>query len=736
MNATFTRLLADAVRRLRYTLSKRVEVCPSSKKPEDVADWVRGLFEESRTWRSKSMRGRLGQDDPVTWWKNARLLEQGLHWNVYGHRNTAAEDKWKSELVDNETGNQCRMKRSYLGANWHDITIRPNVANLDQIEAQERQDTGWTDSMLVGISRGITEGTNVWKSIFDVSEDPRGLVREIPLDNASLFPNRGSTGLSELEGNWALIIGTVETIQSQLEEFPDLDPERLRESSSAFFRDLGLEADMRPASSGSGSVLGQITGGTGLYTDLVDRLEVWMDDPTVEPIPAPPEEIEPEHAGLHQGQSPEVLPEQNHSAHVRAHMDWLEGTVLSQEPETDEDAQFQQAVFDLTMMHVEDHDRAAGEAKASGMNVNFRKKYPLGRKIVVISGQVAEDIPNPFAVNWRRLFHKWDVEKLPGHFWGRGIPETLYETNKTEDTMMSYIADMGLSVSTPKAYFSLEDKTELEGQTIDNDPTHPVFVSEPPTFRKGESPREPFELYKIAKADAQKQQGITDVTYGQAPGADSSGKLIQVMLQQNQVIVTGEAQIRLSEQVASMQETRLQLQKQLYIEPRFWLIDGEFQIIDLPKLLSELPVRNPATGEVVPMDVPKFQITVRPNSNFPYQWEYDTQFLLQLAALKDDPMGLIPKEAIYDQLAQRFPKFARGGDYYRMSQAMQAGLQVLQAQAVKAKQEQADLQKVAAKYKSLGTDAVIRGASSGGSQVQGTAGGDQQADLLNQLQSQ
>jgi hypothetical protein len=311
---------------------------------------------------------------------------------------------------------------------------------------------------------------------------------------------------------------------------------------------------------------------------------------------------------------------------------------------------------------------------------------------------VADDqnVDEVYGFDWRRLFRIFRPETLPDHFWGRGPVEVLWNTNKVEDTMLSRTADASLLAAIPKPWFRLEDKDTVESIDggLDNDPTKPGYYRvNPPVYPQAQASPDNMKLYTAMKEDAQRQQGISDVTYGKSPGAAPAARLVQILLQQNQIIVTGEANQAMNEVVEDIVETKLMMWRRFYTEPRWFIINGNPEALVLSRLLKVFKVKDPQSGAEQEKEIPEFQISVSPNSNFPQMWEINLSLFIELANVKkEDGTPLIPPEAILDHLAQRFPNLGRNGEYYKQSQATAIGMKVLQQQQLKL-QQQAALEK-------------------------------------------
>ena len=698
-----------------------------SDRPEDkdrLATFVRTLWEDSNKWRQTSFMGRRGFADPMEFWRKARLIEGGLHWDVWGKRNESSDSPWKQEFTDDETENQVRMRKSFLGGKWHDITVSPNIDNINDILDDERKKTGWTDMTILTVHTGMVEGTAHLHEILDKTEDARGVSKTILADNASCFPTPFSTGLKKIEGCWYFCHATMQSEQQVLETYKDLNADEFRAARSDIANQVSLQHQANQTS------LADLT-----HTKLCDVIAVWMDDPALEKIPSSDEEINAEHEAISAGaqEGAKVEDGQNHIEHIKKHLAWLEFTVnsafaasdaqtitpenLTSNPEYPPDVA--SMVTEYTLEHILEHLKKQEVQKEEGIPAGYKRKYPYGRKVVVVSGVVAEDtnVGEEYGMDWRRLWRKVEVERLPGHYWGRGLVEVMWETNKVLDTMLSRTADIAITVGNPKPWFPIADKKQHEEQGYDNDPTKPGYYTQAaPTFPHASAPTENFQIYQAKKENAAKAFGVSDLSYGKAdPG--SSGKLVDILLQQMQTVVTGEANQRLNLAWEDIVETKLMMYRQFYTEPRWFSINGQPQAIVLSDVLKTFTVKN-EQGVEEKKEVPGWEVTVAPNSNFPKAWEIALAFLIELSQVRtDDGITLVPRRAIAEKLVERYPELGPGGKYWKEAEATALGMQVLAEQEAKAKADGKLLNKAQSKFTAKGLGLVTGQAppSTGGS---------------------
>lgn len=670
----------------------------------ELKDFVIQLFKESKQWRQSCLGDwRYESTDPYTLWKDARMLEAGKHWKVYGRRNLSAGDSWKHELVDNEIGNTIRVRKLMMSSGWHDFLVQPDINHINEILAQERLDAGWYDFLLNFLFRGLTEGTAVAKLAVDNDDYPDGLVMAEVLDNESLFFSPFTRKLKKRDNNWYLIQADLWTMERALRKHPRLRRGQMTEASQELLRNAtGDESEKRQF--------------TYAHTRLVDRFEMWWDDDSTERTPFDPRNVMAEHQMMIAGQIPEAHWTDDHEKHMEAHDEFLKGVESQPPPQNPEAARARRAAQQAGLTHMQYHLQMANRhVNILGYPLGRTPKYPNGRRTIIIGGQVADDGPSPFSIPWRRLYKTWYVEKLPGSFYGRGVAEILYHSNKTMDTMLSRFADISLAVGIPKPYFQIAEKEEIEKAPLDNDPTTPGwYVKQPPEWRRGESTPEMLDLYGRVKQASQREQGVNDVSYGEMPSANASGRVVDLLSRANRLLTTGEANTRLSQVLSELVVDELALMKQFYVIPRAYVIDGVERRLVVREVLSHQVVTQ--EGKLITKPIEKLRVTVKPDSNFPNQWEYDITFLTQLLGLQfiDPVVRQQLSLLLVDRIGERYPDLAPGGKYFELSQVIQLGLQALQRAQARAMQEQQLMKKAENKIQTMGLTHMLKGGTNVG----------------------
>jgi len=159
-----------------------------------------------------------------------------------------------------------------------------------------------------------------------------------------------------------------------------------------------------------------------------------------------------------------------------------------------------------------------------------RKKYPKGRKIVVASNVLIEDIANPYE-DGKAPYAKLIDHILPREFWGDGEVSHLMSPQRMMNTLVSYVMDVLVLMGNP-----IWKVPNGAGVDTDNLVNSPGLVIEYNTDG-GEPKREegvqlqPFILQTLDRLQSllEKISGIAEVSQGVAPGAGSSGVQVELL---------------------------------------------------------------------------------------------------------------------------------------------------------------------------------------------------------------
>ncbi len=689
---------------------------PDEKDNTKVKNFVWSLFDESHKGRAKSFGMRLnstaindtkdastsGENSPAQFWLNCRRLENGQHFDVWGHRYTGPGTEYKAELVDDEIGNQQRIKKAHLLGAWHDISVFPNINNIDDILYWERVKTKFQGTLNKVVTQGLTEGTAFAMSFVN-HELERGVpyIDELVLDNEGVLLTPGATGLGIKDKNWYIMFCFYLPKRYAVNKY-NLDEEKLVVGEADFFKKVIPQGDVL-----------QIDNAMNAWNQDVPCIRLYLDDYTIEQIPFDPAEADQEHAIMAQGGMPDVTFQQNNRKHINAHLNFLQETESSLNDKTDltpQEAVHYEAMVKIVEAHIQQHHDAMDMyEKDTGLKADTQLMYPNGRCIFWVGGEIPIDEPVDGELDWRQLFHKYSPEEKAKSVWGRGVPEVLWNTNRNLDLFLSRIADIALVHGNPKAYFNLDDKDNVRDPDngINNDPQQPAFTSQPPVFRQASASQDNYQLYNTQKANAEKQQGVNQVSYGESPTKDASNQLAETLIQQNQILVTGEPNQNLDLFVTSTMTTRLHMMRQYYTKPRVYFIQGKMKVVNVAKALTSIDQVGD-DGQMETLPIPYFQIEVKTGSNLANQWQSDLNMLVGMASTPlADGLPLVPREAVLDHLAERYPQFAVGARYYTLSEALKIGLQVQAEQQKKLEQEQQVADQVKKKLISHGVSQAI-----------------------------
>jgi hypothetical protein len=513
------------------------------------------------------------------------------------------------------------------------------------------------------------------KSFLDRRLDPRGLANEMVCKHGSVLFSPFST--SKWDAWYGMHCQSV-TGQYVKDYFPDF---KLEDAAR-------VDMEFQKSMSFSPGTEAQDTA----YTHQYALIECYMDDRALEDVPFSQDEFDARVAAILEG-VPEAKAEQddNHKKWVEAYLAFLSERVglsnrLREKGEfTPEDDQLLDQMVGVIESEIKAHITMSEETLAPA---GKRFKYPNGRLVVTIDGKVAQDESNPYGFEWRMLFHRGKNEEVPGRDDGRSDVEILWNVNKHIDQNLSRFQDAAIIQGQPKPYYHENDRVTVEKDGFSNDPTVPGYYSQnPPTFPKGQVPTEYLQLVETSKMSAQKKLGISEVTFGKAPTSSASGDMVEALINQNQVLITGEANQSLNDMIEDMIETRMAMMKQFYVEPRVYMIGGTEQTVVVSRILSTRMVEE--NGAQVEKDVPSIEVKVLPESNVPMRWERDVALLTRVSqsVAYPDGMPVIPPDMILDLMAQRFPDLAPGGKYRTQNALAQIGAQVVQRQQAMAEQQ-------------------------------------------------
>src|SRR3990167_510793 len=132
-----------AVRYLTSITEAGEDPIPKEKSPL-IGQYVTSLWEDGKLWYetafAKTKYQRFDYATPEAFIQALSQLDNGNDWATWGYRDEA---DYEQEFSDGEIGDQVRARNAYFNANWHDVTISPNINGINEIFDQERKATGW-----------------------------------------------------------------------------------------------------------------------------------------------------------------------------------------------------------------------------------------------------------------------------------------------------------------------------------------------------------------------------------------------------------------------------------------------------------------------------------------------------------------------------------------------------------------------------------------------------------------
>jgi len=675
-----------------------VERIPKAK-TDEVSDFVAKIYDDGL----KHYESAFAKSKPVRWIKTSpkeflrdcARLENSDDYQVFGWRDKASG---QTEWVDGELQDQIRARNAFLNANLHDVTIQPNLKGVNEIFDRERKLTNWGANVRMW-TRYMQNFGDVWiKSYLDKSKDSYGIATEKILRPLSLVWTPECLTIKKEDGCWYVIHAERISGQWIKDNYPDLELVSSASDTKKSPAFIGIQDE---------------TSLTYSKTHFFDKYEAYLDDPSLEEIPFSQDEFDMRVADVVDfvpGDGGAMVPrkdvfpnkeEDNHKKWIAAYEEWLEERQKFYQKQEDEGKlteqgasyinRISQAVEEQMQLH-EDAQNQQGVPEEEQLPKGKRVKYPFGRHIVKIGNTVAEDEPNPYEFEWRMLFHNIANERIPERVDGRGDVEILRNTEEHLSLMQSHMADDEVRNGHKQPWFPASEKAEYERTPQDNDPDKPRwYVSTKPEFPNGQGTNQSAELYKMQKENAPNKLGVSAITHGEAPTKNASGDMVEQLIAQNTVTITGEANQNLNDGIEDIVETRMMIWKKFYTNKRYYMIEGETVGLVLSEYLAYEETKD-AQGQTTKKEIPALIVTVRPNSNFPNKWENDLSLLIKLfTGVRDaDGSSAIPITMIQDLLGERYVGLAEGGRYRADNEALKIGRQVIaqQQQAAQAEQKQ------------------------------------------------
>jgi len=443
--------ITDTYQKLRDLMSdlfglaeKAATPIPDPKKPDEVADFVRNLFDEgldferdhfqdTKDLRPQAQATGIAVNTPDTFRKACDLLEASNDHQVWGQRNNTPKTAWKQERVDGLIDRQMRTRRRYIAGNYHDISILPNIQHIGEILDQERDAIGWGSFIKKCVATAQKYGTATARVLLDTGEDIDH-VTPIICEAGSVSRTPHSTSYLMRDGCWYAVHGTMLNDKQVETQYTGIDMTELK-SATNLYEKYTHKIEKREYN----------------HTKLYPKLECFFDDPGIEESPLTPDEqaeLESENEILMQGKPVEARADQNHKKHIALKTDGLQKVVGKMPDEGElqaEDDEFSQRVAQAYSDNIQAHLAFISDEDLSSQGL--RRKYPFGRYVCTVGGKVVQDGPNPYRVAWRKLFRDVKNEEVVGRIDGKGDPEILWNDAKTADISLSRIDDLILSVT-------------------------------------------------------------------------------------------------------------------------------------------------------------------------------------------------------------------------------------------------------------------------------------------------
>jgi len=671
---------------------------------DKVANYISDLWEDGKKFFENAFAAtkdttRFGFTSPEDFYDACIKLESGRHYEVYPSRTTSGLDgtdnTWKQELIDNEIQKQIRAKKNHITAGWHDIVISPNIVGINEIFDQERKATSWSENVREWVSYAQNFGDVTVRSILDKTNDPRGVATEITCEPGSVFRTPESKSFAKKDGCWYAVHGQKVNDTWVRKNYPKFDMGK-GEKSGMIPKFLQIDKNYKDS--------------TYTHTKMLNKLEAFIDDESLEEIPFDKNEFDQRigqiMSDVQEGKKPEEIqvvakPEDNHKKYVEAYLEWLkEKTDLYEKIATEafnnsgnllpEDTQLIHSVMGAIEQQVNEHE--GFRSQETDLPDGKRKKYPFGRYVVTLNGILAEDNPNPYENEWRKMFHVLMNEKVPGRRDGRGDIEILWKDNQILDTMLSRFADDALLATHKKPWLHVTEKATIDKDGYSTNPLKIGYYSKSaPTFPTGQANTQYLECYKIVKNGTKESLSINQVTRGESSFSGESGSHAEALLNQNVVQVAGELNQNLNDFIEDVVECRIEFWKKFYTEPRIYIIDGQQVELVLAEHLRQTPVEE--NGQIAYKDVGAIEVAVRPDSNFPNKDDAEINILAKLSSIpNEDGVPIIPPRMILDYIAKKFPSLSSNGKYRQDSKIMALGKQAMAQQQAEA-EKQAEIQK-------------------------------------------
>lgn len=164
-----------------------------------------------------------------------------------------------------------------------------------------------------------------------------------------------------------------------------------------------------------------------------------------------------------------------------------------------------------------------------GTEYEQTKRYPNGRRIVVASGVLLEDGPNPYA-DGEIPFARWQNYVLPREFWGISEVEQLESPQKIFNKLVSFALDVLTLMGNP--IWVVSNDADIDTDNLFNRPGLIVEKSPGSEVRREEGVQlQPYVLQLIDRMQVWFNDiaGTQDVSRGATPGSVTAASAITTL---------------------------------------------------------------------------------------------------------------------------------------------------------------------------------------------------------------